>query len=140
MRCRLMVSEIAAGSETRVKISAFGKIPQKACNTFSPPRMPTSQWWIRATRRSFSGIVDIHDPIKEKSPLEKGGSAEGAGVVVQTLEDQGKLGYELRCSGGGAFLNSQDNPRAATRPPSLCRRPLLRGNAWESRHFLTASS
>src|SRR6185436_2240237 len=96
MRCRLMVSEIAAGSETRVKISAFGKIPQKACNTFSPPRMPTSQWWTKATRRSFKGTVDIHDPIIEKSPLEKGGSAEGAGLSCNP--GPGKLGYQFRYS------------------------------------------
>ena len=72
MRCRLMVSEIAADSNTKVKISAFGKMPQKASNTFSPPRMPTSQWWTRATRRSFNGTVDIHDPIIGRVPLEKG--------------------------------------------------------------------
>jgi hypothetical protein len=54
--------------------------------------MPTSQWWTKATRRSFNGTVDIHNPIirrlfmpydgvivndNERPPLNKGGQQGG---------------------------------------------------------------
>ena len=39
------------GTRTRVVSGASGKISQTASRTFSPPRMPVSQSWTRATRR-----------------------------------------------------------------------------------------
>jgi hypothetical protein len=41
--CCLIVSEIAPGSKTCVKMSASGNISQSASTTFSPPRIPISQ-------------------------------------------------------------------------------------------------
>ena len=60
----------------------------------------------------------------EQFPLRKGGSASGAGVVLQGWKAEGRSGrcwtYDPLSHG---FPNWQDNPQAALPPP-----PLLRGN------------